>query len=179
MPQQQPFVKIYHDADQPDAAAVPDATPAPDGPPPCPDPYEPNEICSASKSLGTAKEGSGWLSTTGTSIPSGDVDWYTAKGEEGSNWCIPGTSECFYLKVRLDVPAGRKLKVCVMQDSCTAGATCADNTATPGPQQLNVQYKVNGTCALNDDTYPRIWVEQLDATGGCGPYTISVNYDAC
>lgn len=173
-------VSIYHDADPtPPDSAVPDATPAPDSQPPCPDPYEPNEICAASKSLGTTKEGSSWLSKTGTSNPPVDVDWYTAKGEEGSGLCFPGTSECFYLKVRLDVPVGRHLKVCVMQDSCSAGATCAKNASVPGPQQLNVQYKVNGTCALNDDTYPKIWVEQLDAAGGCDSYTIAVNFDEC
>jgi hypothetical protein len=170
-------VSMYDDAGPPLDAATPDAQP--DAGSPCPDPFEPNEVCAAGKSIGTAKEGSTWISKTATSSPAGDVDWFTAVGEEASNWCVPGTGECFYLKARLQVPTGRLLKICVMQDSCGAIPTCADNAGAPGPVQLDVQYKVDGTCALNDDTQARIWVEQLDTTGTCDSYTISVNFNEC
>jgi len=169
-----PDASIYDDGGVVDGAPPPaDAAPA------CPDPYEPNAVCATAKSLGSTKEGSSWLSKTATSSPSNDVDWYMADGTEGSNFCFPGTTECFNFKVRVDVPAGRRLKVCVMKESCTAGATCADNGTNPGPTQLNVKYGVSGTCALDDDTKAVIWVEQLDALGDCDAYTIAVNYDEC
>lgn len=162
-----------------DDIGPPDAGPPDSGGGTCPDPFEPNETCTAGKSLGSTQEGSSWVSKTATSDPAGDVDWFTADGEESGGFCLPGTSQCFYFKARLQVPVGRRLKICLMKDSCGASPTCADNTTTPGPVQLNVQYKVDGTCALNDDTYAKIWVEQLDATGGCDSYTISFNFDEC
>jgi hypothetical protein len=174
---------------QPDHEPAPDATSAdaswadaapPDsGPGPCPDTYEPNETCGAAKFLDSVKEGSTWIARTATSSPAGDVDWFTADGEEKANTCVPLTSECFTFKVRLDVPAGRRLKICVMQDSCSAKPVCADNGASPGPTQLDVQYKVDGMCAFNDDTTAKIWVEQLDSSSACQPYTVAFNYNDC
>jgi hypothetical protein len=167
-----------HDA-WPTADLLPPDGPTPDAHIPCPDPYEPNESCTAGKSLGTISEGSSWLTKTATLDPGTDVDWYTATGEEDSHTCLPLTSQCYYFKARLQVPAGRHLKLCVVQDYCSASSSCADNAGTPGPQQLDVQYKVSGTCALNDDTDAKIQVQQLDGQGGCQSYTLSINYDEC
>jgi len=159
--------------------AGPDSTPQPDAHVPCPDPLEPNQTCSSGKSLGSVNEGSSWVKKSATLDPGADIDWFTASGNEGSHTCLPLTSQCYYFKVKLSVPQGRKLRVCVYKDSCTASGTCADNAATPGPAVLNVQYKVSGTCAFNDDTDAKILIEPLDGTGGCDPYEVSYNYDEC
>jgi hypothetical protein len=159
-----------------DAGPPPDTVPPPDSQVPCPDPLEPNQTCSSGKSLGTLKESSTWIKKTGTMDPGTDIDWFTAKGEEKSHTCLPLTSQCYKLKVKLTVPAGRKLKVCVYKDSCTALGTCKSGT---GPTVLDVEYKVSGTCAFNDDTDAKIKVEQQDGTGGCDPYEVSFNYNDC
>lgn len=184
-----PDAFIYPDGPQ-DGAPPPDNLPdlgfQDQGPPdsgdaqvPCADPFEPNESCSASKSIGTVKEGSTWIQKTATLHPGTDVDWFRADGEEKSHTCMPLTSQCYTFKVRVEVPAGRNLKVCVYEESCSGSSDCADNASIPGPAKLDVEYNVSGTCALNDDTDARILVEQLDNKGGCAPYTVAFNYDEC
>ena len=159
-----------------DAGPPPDTVPPPDAQVPCPDPLEPNQTCSSGKSLGSLKESSTWIKKSATMDPAADIDWYTATGEEESHTCLPFTSQCYKLKVKLTVPAGRQLKVCVYKESCTASGTCKTGT---GPTVLDVEYKVSGTCALNDDTDAKILVEQQDGTGGCDPYEVSFNYNDC
>ncbi len=159
-----------------DAGPPPDTVPPPDAQVPCPDPLEPNQTCSSGKSLGSLKESSTWVKKSATMDPAADIDWYTAEGEEGSHTCLPFTSQCYKFKVKLTVPAGRKLKVCVYKESCTAFGSCKTGT---GPTVLDVEYKVSGTCAFSDDTDAKILVEQQDGTGGCDPYEVSFNYNDC
>jgi hypothetical protein len=156
---------------------APDTTPpTPDtGPPSCPDSHEPNQSCFAASDLGSIKEGSSWKSSKGTASPSSDVDWYKGEGQEGSHTCLPFTSQDYYLKVRITVPTGRKLRVCLYKGSCTAAPTCQTNT-TAGTQ-LEVKYKVSGTCAFNDDTTAYFKVEPVDGEGGCTNYTVAFNYN--
>jgi hypothetical protein len=157
----------------------PDSKPWPDGHLPCNDSFEPNNTCAVASSIGSTLEGSGWATTTATLDPATDADWYAAKGTEKSHTCVPFTSQCFYFKVRVDVPTGRRFKVCVYKDTCSGASSCVNNQATPGPIQLNVQYKVDGTCALDDDTEARIAVTPMDSSGGCPPYNIAYRYDEC
>jgi len=157
----------------------PDSKPAPDGQLACKDSFEPNNTCAVASSIGSTLEGSGWATTSATLDPATDADWYAAKATEKSHTCLPLTSQCFYFKVRVDVPAGRRFKLCVHKDTCSGASSCANNQGTPGPIQLNVQYKVDGTCALNDDTEARIAVTPMDSTGDCSPYTLAYRYDEC
>ena len=150
-----------------------------DGPSTCADPFEPNEVCAAAHLLGEIREGGAWTSQTGTSSPVSDADWFKVVAREEPNWCFPYIPECFRLKVRLDVPGGRKLRLCLLRDACTAPPICADNMNAAGPVQLQVQYQVNGACSANDDTTALFWVEQLDSSGECDQYTVSFNYDVC
>jgi hypothetical protein len=161
-----------------DGASAADGPPK-DGGPTCIDAYEPNSTCSTGYSLGSTNEGSSWLTTTATLYPISDPDWYSAKGLEGSHVCFPFTSQCYTFTVRVEVPTGRKFKVCLYQDACSATATCASNSTLPGPVQLEAQYNVSGTCTLNDDTTAYILVEPLDLLTDCTPYKILVNYDQC
>lgn len=145
----------------------------------CPDQYEPNETCLTGEGLGTTGEGSTWVEKNATLNPGSDLDWFFAVGEESASFCLPGTSQCFRFTVKVQVPAGREFKLCVLEGPCSATSVCADNDGIPGPLQLEVQYDVAGTCALADDTTARISLEQLDGSGDCVPYTISFNYDVC
>ena len=147
------------------------------GPVACPDSHEPNQSCTAARNLGSTKEGSSWKSRTGTLSPSSDIDWFRAEGEEGSHTCLPFTNQKYYFKVRLTVPTGRVLRVCVRRGGCSGSLVCADNASSPTTTQLNVQYKVSGTCAFNDDTTAYFKVESIDGQGACDPYTIAFNYD--
>ena len=162
-----------------DLAAPPDAAVKPDSKPPvnCPDTHETNESCNVSKYLGSTKEGGSWPSTKGTINPGSDVDWYRAKGAEESHTCLPFTSQKYYFRVRLTVPAGRALRVCLYKESCGGGGYCASNTVKTTASQLNVNYKVSGTCALNDDTTAYFKVESTDGKGGCVSYTVAYNYN--
>ena len=164
----------------PDKPKPPDLPPPPpdmgkpDQPKPtCKDVYEPNNNCSASKALGTSTQGGAWVTKSATADPGTDVDWFWAKGLEKSHSCFPGTSQKYTFKVRLQVPSGRKLKVCVYKDACSGSSSCGSGT---GPTQVSVQYKVSGICALNDDTEARILVQDLNGSGGCDPYSVSFYY---
>lgn len=147
----------------------------PDKPPPvCKDPYEPNNNCSAARSLGSMTQGGAWVTKSATSNPATDVDWYSAKGLEKNHSCIPGFSQSFYFKVRVQVPAGRTLRACVYKDGCAGNSDCK---VASGPSQISVQYKVNGICALTDDTEARILVQNQGSAAGCDPYSVSFSYD--
>jgi hypothetical protein len=164
--------------DGPSDQRAPDLTLSPDSQVVCNDVFEPNETCVAARALGSILEGSGWKSSSATANPATDVDWYSAEGLEDSHTCFPLTSQCYYFKVQLIVPAGRELKVCVLSDSCTGSMTCANNQGSPGPKTLTVQFKVSGTCGFDDDTSARILVTPLD-TGGCATYSVGFRYDEC
>jgi hypothetical protein len=153
--------------------------PPTDGPAPCVDGYEPNSTCAAGYDLGSTSEGSSWVQVSATLYPLSDPDWYGAKGLEGSHVCFPFTSQCYTFSVKVDVPTGRRFKLCVYEDSCSVTPTCASNPTLPGPTTLTVQYTVNGTCTLNDDTSAKILVEPLDLLNDCLPYKLSFNYDQC
>ena len=164
----------------PDQPKPPDLPPPPDmgqpdlpKPPVCKDVYEPNNNCSAAEALGSSTQGAAWITRSATLDPASDVDWFSAKGLEKSHSCFPGTSQKYYFKVRLQIPAGRKLKVCVYAGSCSGSSSCGSGT---GPTQVEVQYKVSGVCALNDDTEARILVQNLGSGGGCAPYSVSFYY---
>lgn len=154
----------------------PDTAPPPDiGPPACPDNYEPNESCAARFNLGSTMEGGSWVSRKATASPASDVDWYRGEGQEESHTCLPFTNQTYYLKVRVTAPAGRRLKVCLYKESCTATPTCA--THTTAGSQVELKYKVSGTCAFNDDTTAYFKVEPADGQGGCADYTVAFNYN--
>jgi hypothetical protein len=161
----------------PPDAGPPDSGPLGDGASSCPDPYEPNESCAAAKSIGSAPEGNAWYSREATTYPAGEADWFIAIGEEQPHTCMPFASQTYYFKVKLTVPAGRQLRVCLYQDSCSGSGICADNASATGPTELVVQYEVDGICTLNDDTVAKIMVDTLDGAESCTPYTIAYNYD--
>ena len=178
---------VYRDGPQPDLAAdsvivnedlgvddlgKPDSAPAP-----CPDIHEPNEICAAARNLGSTGEGSTFKTNAASLDPGSDVDWYRAEGKEDSHTCLPFTNQTYYFKVRLTVPAGRELRICLYKESCGGTATCLNNAGTPGPTQLEVKYKVSGTCAFNDDTTGYIKVDAMDGKGGCKTYSVGFNYN--
>ena len=142
-------------------------------PPTCKDVYESNNNCSLAKYLGTSTMGAAWITRSATLDPASDVDWFSAKGLEKSHTCFPGTSQKYYFKARLQVPAGRTLKVCVYKGSCSGSSACKSGA---GPTQLEAQVKVSGICGLNDDTEARILVQNLGSNGGCAPYSISFYY---
>ncbi len=144
---------------------------------PCKDNYEPNEYCSDAKSVGTAAEGTTWVSKTATVDPGNDADWYTAVGEEGTHFCVPFLSQTYNFKVRLAVPSGRVLKLCVYQDNCLASGVCKDNASVTAPTTLEVSYSVSGTCGSTDDTTAKVLVHAVSGAGACPPYTLSFNYD--
>lgn len=146
---------------------------------PCTDPSEPNNTCTVAKSIGSTKEGKSWLSKARPLDPASDVDWYLVKGIEGSHFCVPFSSQCYRMKVRLKVPSSRKLRVCIWSSSCTGSPTCKDNQGTTAPTTIETSYKVNGTCTLNDDTTAYIRVDNRGSSGGCSNYTVEVNYDGC
>lgn len=163
----------------------PDLRPRPDLKPPppdkgsvkiCPDNYEPNSNCSGAVTLASVNEGKTWTSRSGTISPATDVDWYLAKGLEASHLCVPGTSQKYTFTVRLLVPAGRMLKVCLYQDSCLGTSSCKDNMGMPGPTTLELSYGVKGICTVNDDTEARIMVHGVDGKHTCDPYTLQLNY---
>ena len=156
---------------------TPDQGTVDSAPPACADTYEPNQSCAAHRSLGSTRESASWISRRATIHPGTDVDWFRAVGEEGSHTCLPFTNQTYYFKVRVTVPTGRELRVCLRKGSCSGFPTCATNLGTPGPTQLNVTYKVNGTCAINDDTTAYIKVEAADGKGGCDEYTVAFNYN--
>lgn len=141
----------------------------------CPDVYENNNNCSLHRSLGSVTESSTWVSKTATLNPAGDVDWYSAKGLESSNPCIPFTSETFYFRARVVVPAGRTIKLCLMPTSCAGSQSCQQGS---GPMTLEVKYTVNGTCTLSDDTEGFFLVQALDSVASCGTYPVSFNYNS-
>ncbi len=164
------------DSTPPPDLGSPDMRPSPDtGSPACPDSYEPNETCAGRFNLGSTKEGSSWISRKGTASPATDVDWFRGEGKEGSHTCLPFTKQTYYLKVRLTAPAGRKLKLCLYKGSCTAMPVCA--THTTAGSQVEVKYKVSGTCAFDDDTTAYFKVEPADGQGGCANYTVAFNYN--
>ncbi len=142
-------------------------------PKPCPDPLEPNNTCLAGRSIGSTTEGTAWVKKSATLSPPGDVDWFYAAGKEASHSCLPFTSQTYYFRFRVDVPAGRQVKACVIKDSCSGSNIC--KTAS-GPSQINVQYKVSGTCAFTDDTKAKMMVQALDTKHSCAPYSMSFNY---
>jgi hypothetical protein len=162
--------RVPADLGPPDAGLPPDQG----QPKPCRDGYEPNENCSGARSLGSINESSSYTSKTATIDPSGDADWYAVKAIEGTHACFPGTSQTYYFRARVTVPAGRKLKVCVYKDSCLASGTCAEKA---GPTTIEARYKVNGRCGGNDDTSARVLVHATDASGACPPYTLGLKYD--
>lgn len=164
------------DAVPPDLKPPPPDMGQPDTGPVCNDPYEPNATCGAAKSLGSIKQGQGWASKSATLNPASDVDWYTAKGVEKNHTCFPGTSQKFAFHVKLAVPAGRRMRVCVYKGSCSGSASCQDNATSPGPYTLAVKYDVKGICALDDDTEARILVQNLGGAAGCAPYTVQFTY---
>lgn len=151
----------------------------PDAGKPCPDIYEANESCAAAANAGEVQEGGGWASVTATLDPSTDQDWFTATAREKSHTCVPFTSQCYVLRVQTHVPAGRVFRLCVQRESCTAVPSCAGSLSQPGPNTLEVEYTVNGTCSLNDDTIAKIFIKSLDGKGGCLTYTTSFRYDEC
>ena len=147
----------------------------PDLPPPkpCPDQYELNNNCSGNRNLGIVNEGGAWIKKTATLSPTGDVDWFAGEGHEASHTCIPFTSQTYYFRLRVDIPTGRNVKVCVVKGACSGADSCQTKT---GPAQVNVNYKVSGTCTLNDDTKARMMVQALDSKHDCTQYTISYGY---
>jgi hypothetical protein len=124
-------------------------------------------------------EGAGWATATSAIQPSSDSDWYAAQGIEKSHSCVPLDLQCFVFTVRLDVPAGRQLEVCLHGDYCTAQAHCADTAGQPGPTQLTVTYEVFGTCGFRDDTLGLIRVHATDGISTCAPYKLAYRYDEC
>ena len=147
----------------------------PDLPPPkpCPDPYEVNNNCSGHRNLGIVKEGGSWITKQASLSPVGDVDWFSGEGQESSHTCIPFTSQTYYFRLRVTVPAGRNVKACVVKGACSGQDSCQSKT---GPAQINVSYKVAGTCTLNDDTKARMMVQALDSKHDCTNYTITYGY---
>jgi hypothetical protein len=152
---------------------------APDSSKTCPDVNEPNESCAAATAAGSAAEGSGWVNLTATLDPGSDQDWFSAKGLEGSHFCLPGSSQCYTFAVQVAVPTGRVFQVCLLKDNCAGTPSCVNNVSSPGPKTLSAQYKVDGTCALTDDAAALIQVKPADGKGGCTPYTFSFRYDPC
>lgn len=150
---------------------TPDKTPPP--PKPCPDPYEVNNNCSGGRSLGIVNEGATWILKTPTLSPKGDVDWFYGEGHEISHSCIPLTGQTYYFRMRVLVPPGRSVKACVVQGACSGQDSCQSKT---GPAQINVSYKVKGTCAINDNTKAWMLVQALDSKHDCVPYAISYGY---
>ncbi len=142
-------------------------------PKPCPDAFEKNNTCLANRSVGSTTEGSTWIKKSATLSPPGDVDWFSAQGKEASHSCLPFTSQTYYFSFRVDVPAGRQVKACVVKRSCSGTDTCQTVT---GPAQINVKYKVSGTCAFTDDTSARLLGQALDSKQHCTPYSLSFNY---
>lgn len=160
-----------------DQALPPDLGKPDSAPISCPDIHEPNQICAAAKYLGSIGEGSSFNTNAATLDPGSDVDWYRADGKEDSHTCLPFTNQTYYFKVRLTVPAGRELRICLYKDACGGAATCLNNAGNPGPTQLEVKYKVSGTCAFNDDTTGYFKVDAMDGKGGCTTYSVGFNYN--
>jgi hypothetical protein len=152
---------------------------APDSTKTCPDVNEANDTCATATAAGSADEGSGWVSLTATLDPGSDQDWFSAKGAEGSHFCIPGSSQCYTFAVQVAVPTGRVFQVCLLKDTCAGTPTCVNNVSQPGPKTLGIQYQVDGTCALTDDAAALIQIKPADGKGGCTPYTFSFRYDPC
>jgi len=161
-----------------DSFVVPPDFKVPLDKPGCVDGHEPNNLCSAAASAGSVVEDAGWSSPKyGYLDTAGDVDWYSATGKEAGGTCIPLTSECLQFKVQVSVPAGRAFKLCLYKSNCNGSSTCTSNLA--GQTTLTTQFKVDGTCAYNDDVDARIMVQPTDGKGSCDSYSIIFRYDSC
>jgi len=144
----------------------------------CPDGYEKNENCSSAKDIGTVKEDASPATRTATLSPVGDVDWYRAKGKEKNHFpCFPGRKQSYVFTVKVDLPAGRKVKLCLTKGSCTGSQTCTDNSTSPARTRLVQSYKVSGTCGADDSTTAYIMVQGIDGKQDCKPYTVSYQYN--
>jgi len=134
------------------------------------DGWESNNSCGANKNLGSVNEDS-WKSTTASISPPGDVDWFRFQGLEAYHACWPGSSQTYYLRVQVVVPAGRTYRVCVYRDSCSGASSCANGTGT-----MTVQRSVGGTCGYNDNKWGYVLVYAIDGKQQCQGYTLSWNY---
>ena len=134
------------------------------------DGYESNNSCGQRKYLGAVNEGSTWISKAATIAPPTDVDWFYANGYEGTHACVPWSSQKYYFKVRVYVPAGRTFKACVGNNSCSV-------SCKTGSGVISLQYTRSGKCAYTDNTTGYIMVQAVDGKTGCKSYTVSFNYN--
>ena len=134
------------------------------------DGWESNNSCAANKNLGSVSEDA-WKSITASISPPTDADWFRFQGLEAYHACWPGSSQTYYLRVQVIVPAGRTYRVCVYRDSCSGASTCATGTGT-----MTVQRSVGGKCGSNDNKWGYVLVYATDGKQQCQGYTLSYNY---
>ena len=134
------------------------------------DSYENNNTCGARKHLGQLNEGSTWISKAATISPPGDIDWFSGTGIEGSHSCWPFSTQYYYFKLRVYVPAGRTFRVCLGNNTCSP--SCVVGTGT-----ISMQYTRKGTCGYQDNTTGIFSVQAVDNKTGCQSYTVQFNYN--
>ena len=134
------------------------------------DGWESNNSCSTNKNLGSVSEDA-WKSTTGSISPPSDADWFRFQGLESYHACWPGSSQTYYLRVQVVVPAGRTYRVCVYRDSCSGASSCSTGTGT-----MTVQRSVGGKCGSNDNKWGYVLIYATDGKQQCQGYTLSYNY---
>lgn len=136
------------------------------------DSYEANNTCGG-HAFNNFTESSSWHSRTASISPPGDYDWFKVYAEEANHFpCFPGTSQSYYFKVRLYVPSGRTFQVCLRKGSCTGSQYCSIGGGT-----REVSFKVNGVCALDDDTWAYWYIRATDSKTTCENYSFSYQYD--
>ncbi len=145
--------------------------------------YEPNNSCSAYKTLPTAgSDQTISYNTSFTLYPSGDVDYFRIVGSETDDscaccdfWC---TDEDYQMSVTLTVPSGAgSYQFCTHGSDCNAiGSFCA--TVGAG-SSYTWTYNLDGGCPGNDSYGIFVRIAGGGAPGfECKPYKLSYTFDA-
>ncbi len=143
------------------------------------DAYEDNDTCVLAHDLPVATQGATAITVSDPTLhhtdQTLDTDWYAIQAVEGSEVCMPGLSQCYFVfDIALtppEVAAHATYEMCVTQSACGGTEVCTTSTewnATDSRYELSVTWE--GTCGASDDTLFYVKIARNGGQESCAPY---------
>lgn len=137
-----------------------------------PDNYEPNDTLAAAADLGNLTDGEQGGINGNFHDGIDEEDYFRLNLQEDSDFCVPGSSQSYRLRLQLDVPAGLDLDLYVTApDGTLLGQSVNSGNATE-----NIDFDFPGTCGLDDSRQVIVLVRRFSGAPADALYTLSFSF---